>query len=98
MLKLVLSTTGTPVVVVLSNGGVVHLPWADRVAAVLEVWLSGQAGGGAVVNIASISGLRASTLRVAYGTSKGALIHLTKQQAIEYGNAKNQWTEDCQHN
>ncbi len=44
-------------------------------------------GGGAVVNIASISGLRASTLRVAYGTSKAAIIHLTKQQAIEYGNA-----------
>ena len=43
--------------------------------------------GGAVVNIASISGLRASTLRVAYGTSKGALIHLSKQQAIELGNA-----------
>ena len=44
-------------------------------------------GSGAIVNIASISGLRASTLRVAYGTSKGALIHLTKQQAIELGNA-----------
>jgi meso-butanediol dehydrogenase / (S,S)-butanediol dehydrogenase / diacetyl reductase len=44
-------------------------------------------GGGAVVNIASISGLRASTMRVAYGTSKAAIIHLTKQQAIEYGNA-----------
>ena len=42
--------------------------------------------GAAVVNIASISGLRASTLRVAYGTSKGALIHLTKQQAVELGN------------
>jgi len=42
-------------------------------------------GGGAVVNIASISGLRASTMRVAYGTSKGAIIHLTKQQAIELG-------------
>lgn len=42
-------------------------------------------GGGAVVNIASISGLRASTLRVAYGTSKGALLHLTKQQAVELG-------------
>ncbi len=42
--------------------------------------------GGAVVNIASISGLRASTLRVAYGTSKGALIHLTKQHAVELGN------------
>lgn len=44
-----------------------------------------RAGGGAVVNIASISGLRASTLRVAYGTSKAALIHLTKQQAVELG-------------
>jgi len=46
-----------------------------------------QTGGGSVVNIASISGLRASTLRVAYGTSKAALIHLTKQQAVELGNA-----------
>ena len=44
-------------------------------------------GRGAVVNIASISGLRASTLRVAYGTSKAALIHLTKQHAVELGNA-----------
>jgi meso-butanediol dehydrogenase / (S,S)-butanediol dehydrogenase / diacetyl reductase len=44
-------------------------------------------GGGSVVNIASISGLRASTLRVAYGTSKGALIHLTRQQACELGDA-----------
>ena len=43
-------------------------------------------GGGAVVHIASISGLRASTLRVAYGTSKAALIHLGKQQAVELGN------------
>jgi NAD(P)-dependent dehydrogenase (short-subunit alcohol dehydrogenase family) len=42
-------------------------------------------GGGSVVNIASISGLRASTLRVAYGTSKGAIVHLTKQQAAELG-------------
>lgn len=42
-------------------------------------------GGGSVVNIASISGLRASTLRVAYGTSKAALVHLTKQQAAEFG-------------
>ncbi len=40
-------------------------------------------GGGAVVNIGSISGLRASTLRIAYGTSKAALAHLTRQQATE---------------
>ena len=44
-----------------------------------------RAGQGSIVNIASISGLRASTLRVAYGTSKAALIHLTKQQAAEWG-------------
>jgi NAD(P)-dependent dehydrogenase (short-subunit alcohol dehydrogenase family) len=42
-------------------------------------------GGGAIVNITSISGLRASTLRVAYGTSKAGLAHLTKQQAVEFG-------------
>ncbi|MEY8800635.1 SDR family NAD(P)-dependent oxidoreductase [Leisingera sp. XS_AS12] len=40
---------------------------------------------GAIVNIASISGLRASTLRVAYGTSKAAVIQLTQQQAVELG-------------
>ncbi|MFZ0609402.1 MAG: SDR family oxidoreductase [Xanthobacteraceae bacterium] len=40
-------------------------------------------GGGAIVNITSISGLRASTLRTAYGTSKAGLAHLTQQQAIE---------------
>jgi meso-butanediol dehydrogenase/(S,S)-butanediol dehydrogenase/diacetyl reductase len=46
-----------------------------------------QTGGGSVVNIASISGVRASTLRIAYGTSKAALMHLTKQQAVEFGDA-----------
>ena len=35
-------------------------------------------GGGAVVNITSISGLRASTLRTAYGTSKAGLAQLTQ--------------------
>ena len=40
-----------------------------------------RSGGGAIVNIASISGHRASTLRTAYGTSKAGVIHLTKQQA-----------------
>lgn len=45
--------------------------------------LMADGGGGAIVNITSISGLRASTLRVAYGTSKAALAHLTKQQAAE---------------
>jgi len=40
------------VVVVLSNGSVVTMtPWVDRAAAVLEGWLLGQAGGGAVVDV-----------------------------------------------
>lgn len=40
---------------------------------------------GSIVNIASISGLRASTLRVAYGTSKAGVMHLTQQYAAELG-------------
>jgi NAD(P)-dependent dehydrogenase (short-subunit alcohol dehydrogenase family) len=39
--------------------------------------------GASIVNITSISGLRASALRIAYGTSKAALDHLTKQLALE---------------
>ena len=39
--------------------------------------------GGATVNITSISAVRASTLRSAYGTSKAGLAHLTKQLAVE---------------
>jgi 3-oxoacyl-[acyl-carrier protein] reductase len=38
---------------------------------------------GRIVNISSISGLRAGTGRTAYGTSKAALIGLTRQIAIE---------------
>jgi meso-butanediol dehydrogenase / (S,S)-butanediol dehydrogenase / diacetyl reductase len=40
---------------------------------------------GSIVNISSISGLRGSTLRVAYGTSKAAVAHLTRQYAVELG-------------
>ncbi|MBO9625210.1 MAG: glycoside hydrolase family 3 C-terminal domain-containing protein [Microbacterium sp.] len=38
-------------VVVLSNGGVVALPFADRVPAIVESWLLGQAGGSAVADV-----------------------------------------------
>ena len=44
-----------------------------------------RAATGSIVNIASISALRASTLRVAYGTSKAGVAHLTEQQAVELG-------------
>ena len=38
---------------------------------------------GRIINLASISGMRASAGRTAYGTSKAAVIGLTRQMAIE---------------
>jgi NAD(P)-dependent dehydrogenase (short-subunit alcohol dehydrogenase family) len=38
---------------------------------------------GAIVNIASVSGIRGNTGRVAYGASKGAVVVMTKVMAIE---------------
>lgn len=40
---------------------------------------------GRIINIASISGQRAGVGRTAYGTSKGAVIQLTRQMAMELG-------------
>jgi 3-oxoacyl-[acyl-carrier protein] reductase len=42
---------------------------------------------GRIVNVTSISGLRASVGRTAYGTSKAALAGLTRQMAIELATA-----------
>ncbi|GAA1780152.1 glycoside hydrolase family 3 C-terminal domain-containing protein [Agromyces lapidis] len=39
------------VVVVLAGGGVVELPFADDVPAILEGWLGGQAGGSGIVDV-----------------------------------------------
>ena len=57
------------------------------------VFLTGQAaaramrrqGTGRIVNIASVSGIRAGSGRTAYGTSKAGVIHLTRQMALELG-------------
>jgi 3-oxoacyl-[acyl-carrier protein] reductase len=38
---------------------------------------------GRIINVASISGMRASAGRTAYGTSKAAVIGLTRQMAVE---------------
>jgi beta-glucosidase len=43
--------TGTPVILVLMNGSMVSIPWADEhIPAILEAWYPGQAGGMAVAN------------------------------------------------
>jgi 3-oxoacyl-[acyl-carrier protein] reductase len=39
--------------------------------------------GGSIVNLSSVAGLRASPGRTAYGTSKAAVIALTRQMAVE---------------
>jgi NAD(P)-dependent dehydrogenase (short-subunit alcohol dehydrogenase family) len=44
-----------------------------------------EAGGGSIINIASIGGLRCMPGSPAYGTSKAGLIHLTKAVALDYG-------------
>ncbi len=38
-------------VVVLTNGSAVAMPWVDRVPAIVEAWLGGQAGAGAVADV-----------------------------------------------
>jgi NAD(P)-dependent dehydrogenase (short-subunit alcohol dehydrogenase family) len=40
--------------------------------------------GGRIVNFASVSGLRASVGRIAYGTSKAAVVAMTEQLAVEW--------------
>jgi NAD(P)-dependent dehydrogenase (short-subunit alcohol dehydrogenase family) len=46
-----------------------------------------EAGGGAIVNLASVSGLRGNIGRTAYGTSKGAIVTMTQVIAVELASA-----------
>ncbi|THU36115.1 glycosyl hydrolase [Niastella caeni] len=38
-------------VVVLMNGAAIEMPWANKVKAIVEAWLGGQAGGGAIADV-----------------------------------------------
>jgi meso-butanediol dehydrogenase/(S,S)-butanediol dehydrogenase/diacetyl reductase len=44
-----------------------------------------QNGGGSIINVSSIGGIRCMAGSPAYGTSKAGLIHLTKAVALDYG-------------
>jgi len=46
-----------------------------------------KAGGGSIINISSLAGLRYMAGRASYSSSKGGLISLTQQVAVEYGPA-----------
>ncbi|WP_129360706.1 glycoside hydrolase family 3 C-terminal domain-containing protein [Rothia uropygioeca] len=82
-------------VVVLSNGGVVALPFADSVPAIVEGWLLGQAGGSAVVDIltgeAAPSGRLGETIPYrledtpAFGNFPGEFGHVRYGEGIHVG-------------
>lgn len=46
------------------------------------------AGGGAIVNLASGSGMLGDSARIAYGTSKAAVISMTRYMATQHGSQK----------
>ncbi|MBS1699686.1 MAG: glycoside hydrolase family 3 C-terminal domain-containing protein [Actinobacteria bacterium] len=82
-------------VVVLSNGSVVALPFADRVPAIVEAWLLGQAGGSATVDVllgaVNPSGRLAETIphrledTPAFGNIPGSLGHVRYGEGILVG-------------
>jgi beta-glucosidase len=77
-------------VVVLSNGGVVSLEgWHDDVAAIVEGWLLGQAGGGALADvlfgIANPSGHLAETIPLRLEDNPSFLNYPGEQGTVRYG-------------
>lgn len=83
------------VVVVLSNGSVVALPFTDRVPAVVETWLLGQAGGSATVDVLTgtvdPSGRLAETIphrledTPAFGSFPGSFGHVRYGEGVFVG-------------
>ena len=59
---------------------VAALSWAQQIH---RAWLAEH--GGAIVNVASVAGLRPAPGIAFYGASKAALIHLTEELAVELG-------------
>src|SRR5699024_6388034 len=80
----------TPVVVVLSAGGVVELgPWRERAAAVLHGWLLGQGGGTAIVDLllgaASPSGRLTETIPLSLEDTPSRLSFPGRDGVVVYG-------------
>ena len=77
-------------IVILANGGVVRVStWDDRVAAILECWLSGQAAGGAAVDlllgVANPSGKLAETIPVRLQDNPSYLNFPGEESVVRYG-------------
>ena len=77
-------------IVVLANGGVVRVSsWDDKVAAILECWLSGQAAGGAAVDlllgVANPSGKLAETIPIRLQDNSSYLNFPGEESIVRYG-------------
>ncbi len=76
------------IVVVLSNGSPIEMPWISKVKAVLEGYLGGQAGGGAVADllfgIANPSGKLAETFPQKLSHSSSYLNYPGEENTVEY--------------
>ncbi len=77
-------------IVILANGGIVRVStWEDRVAAILECWLSGQAAGGAAVDlllgVANPSGKLAETIPVRLHDNSSYLNFPGEEGIVQYG-------------
>lgn len=76
------------IVVVLSNGSPIEMPWISKVKAILEGYLGGQAGGGAVADllfgIANPSGKLAETFPQKLSYSSSYLNYPGEESVVEY--------------
>jgi len=76
------------VVVVLHNGSPVEMPWLDRVSGVMEAYLGGQAGGGAVADIlfgiSNPCGKLAETLPIKLSDNPSYLYYFGERDVTEY--------------
>lgn len=76
------------VVVVLSNGAPIEMPWHDKVPAILEGYLGGQAGGSAIADIlfgdVNPSGKLAETFPVSWQDNPASAYFPGSPQMVEY--------------
>ena len=67
------AATGKPTVVVLIGGSAITMPWLDRVAAVIDAWYPGEAGGEAVADVLFGDANPAGRLPITFPVAEGQL-------------------------
>ena len=67
------AATGKPTVVVLIGGSAITMPWLDRVAAVVDAWYPGEAGGEAVADVLVGDANPAGRLPITFPVAEGQL-------------------------